>query len=1180
MADDAAALEALLERVGHAMAGDRPGLRRDGKRLRERARKGLPIDRGVSRLTERLEASIARRSARQQAVPVPSYPAELPVVQAKADLFAAIRDHQVVIVCGETGSGKSTQLPKLCLELGRGVDGMIGHTQPRRIAARSLASRIADELAQPMGDTVGYQVRFEDRVSDRTLVKLMTDGILLAETRRDRRLAKYDTLILDEAHERSLNIDFLLGYLKGLLPQRPDLKLIITSATIDPERFAEHFPRHAAGGDAPAPIVTVGGRGFPVETRYRPLSHSLTRTIDEAGREAAEDAAAAWLEDVTESIDLPEGVRRAVDEAMADGPGDVLVFLPTERDILEHARSLRGALSERGEPVEILPLYARLSPREQAKVFQPHKRRRVVLSTNVAETSLTVPGIRYVVDSGLARIGRYAATSGVFRLPIEPVSRASADQRRGRCGREGPGVCFRLFSEDDYLGREEHTPPEIRRSNLAQVILRMASLGLGDVGGFPFLDPPRHAAVRDGYDTLFELGALTRDKQLTAIGERLAEMPIDPRLGRMLIAGHEGRCLAAVLPIVSALAVGEVRLRPPEDPEGADRAHAMFVDERSDFLTLLNVWGFVHRQRLKLSRRGFQHACRDRMLSHTRCREWLELHRQLREQGGELGLRITGDETQSDHELDADAFHLALMTGLVTHVAMRTDAVTYTGVSGRKLRLWPGSVLFKPRPKWIVAAELVETTQLYGRLVAPIRPKWLENVAPHMLSRKYGQAGFDPKTGRTVIAERATLRGLVVVPRRDVPYGKVDPVKARRLFIREALVYARHGDPPAFLRHNLELIAEAAKLEAKTRTKGLVASDDQIEAFYDRHLPEGIDSAGKLEGLLKREGQHRPDLLKMTWDDVLARPLDEQDTGLPDVLELEGLRAPLRYVYDPNAPDDGVTVQVPVAVLGRLNHQRLAWLVPGLLRDKVTELLRTLPKPERRRFVPLPETAAAITPVLRHRFGDGPLPRAVAAALQQVFDKAVNADDFDLDALPANLKMNVEVVDTAAAEADSGAPVVASGRDLRRLWDKLGERAAQALSEIEPHRFHLDGIRTWDFGTLPETVAVRRAGARFEVYPALIDRGDTASLRLFDRKDRATQAHRRGVQRLLAIGLASPIKPHLQRWEGRREVERHAAPWPHAASLMGQLRDAVVARACEAQQPQAVRDGLAFSRVM
>ena len=1176
---EAGALESLVQRFEQAMARDRSGLQQQARKLRARARRNRPIDRGLARLAERLDASVAQREARKQSVPPPLYPADLPVVAAKDELQRAIAEHQVIVVCGETGSGKSTQLPKLCLELGRGIDGMIGHTQPRRIAARSLATRIADELDQPLGDTVGYQVRFEDRTADRTLIKLMTDGILLAETERDRALRRYDTLILDEAHERSLNIDFLLGYLKNLLPERPDLKLILTSATIDPERFAEHF---ASSGGKPAPIVTVGGRGYPVETRYRPLSHSLVQQGESATTESNGDGgvkdeaegeangeASAWFEDVTEDIDLFEGVRRTVDEAMQSGPGDVLVFLPTERDILEHARSLRASL---GESVEVLPLYARLSAKEQRRVFEPHKRRRVVLSTNVAETSLTVPGIRCVVDSGLARIGRYAARAGVFRLPIEPISQASADQRRGRCGREGPGVCIRLYSEDDYLGREPHTLPEIQRSHLADVILKMASLDLGDVKGFPFLDPPKHAAIRDGYDTLFELGALTRNRELTAIGETLAALPIDPRLGRLLIAGHDGRCLSRVLPIAASLAIGDVRLRPPEDPEGADRAHSRFIDERSDFLTLLNVWDFVHGQRLQLSRRGFQHACRDRMLSHTRCREWLELHRQLREQCPQHGLRITSDERQNDYQLDADAFHLALLSGFVTHAATKTDATTYTGASGRKLRLWPGSVLFKKRPKWIVAAEPIETTQLYARLVAPIRPKWIEAVAPQMLSRKYGRAAFDAKSGRTVIAEKATLRGLVVVPRRDVPCGKIDPVKARKLFIREALVQARHPRPPRFLTHNLEQLEEAAKLEAKTRTKGLVAGEDELIDFYDRRLPEDVDSCGKLEGFLKRESHHRPELLRMGWSDVLTRAVDPDNHGLPDELRDNGLRLPLRYKFDPNAEDDGVTATAPVAALPQLDPLRLEWLVPGLLREKVAELLRTLPKAERRRFVPLPQTAVNIEPVLLQRFGRGSLTHAVAEALKEVTGKAVHPGDFEPAHLPANLRMNLEAID------DEEEPIAAD-RDVGQLQHRLADEAEAARRRIEGERYRRDGVKTWNFGPLPESVTIQRGGASFRLYPTLIDESEAAAVRLLVHADAAAIEHRRGVVRLLSLGLAGPLQSHLKRWEEAHRVQRLAATWEHGRELPALLRDALAAQAC-LTDAKPIRDGMAFSRVM
>ncbi len=1081
-----------------------------------------------------------RRERRRQRLPRIELPADLPITAERDRIVAAIREHPVVVICGDTGSGKSTQLPKLCLEAGRGLDGWIGHTQPRRIAARTLAARIAEELSSPLGRDVGFKIRFTDTAPRDAFIKLMTDGILLAETRRDRRLMQYDTLILDEAHERSLNIDFLLGYLHRLMPQRPDLRLIITSATIDPQRFADHFAQRGR----PAPIIEVGGRTYPVEVRYRPVA-------DEQDSDTALDAVVA-----------------AVEELAREGPGDMLVFLPTERDILETARRLRGrrlAGDGPGQETEVLPLYARLSPAEQQRVFAPHQARRIVLATNVAETSLTVPGIRYVIDTGTARISRYSARARVQRLPIEPISQASADQRKGRCGRVGPGVCVRLYAQEDYEQRDAFTAPEILRTNLAQVVLQMEALGLGAVEDFPFVEPPKPATVREGRATLHELRAVDGQGRLTDVGRKLARLPVDPRLGRMILAGDAEHCVREVLVIAAALAAQEPRLRPPEQQQAADEAHAPFRHERSDFLSLLRLWDFYHGLMHKLSRNQLRKACRQNFLSYTRMREWVDVHRQLRELVEEAGLRT---RSPKEPEPSEDAIHRALLSGLLSNIATLTDVNAYTGAGGKKLYLWPGSVLFAKKPKWIFAAELVETTQLYARTAAPLDPAWLEPLAPHLLRRSHAEPHWDRRSAHVQAFERVTLFGLTVVPRRRVNFARVDPVEARRLFIHHALVEQDYDTDAAFFRHNAELIERVERLESKLRRRDLLADQQRRYAFYDARVPEHVADGPTFERWRKEAERNEPRLLFMSESDVLAEPTDDAvERRFPDRVEVGGAELPLDYRLEPGAADDGVTLTTPLALVNQLDAERLSWLIPGRLEEKITAMIRSLPKALRRHFVPAPAAAAKAAEMIE--FGRGRFEDAVAEALGRLAHEPIDPSLFSTDALEPHLRMNVRVVD------DSG-EVLAEGRELAELRAAVGAEAADAFATIGDDDLQRDGMTRWEVGELPATVTARRVGAAVTAYPALVDQNDAVGVRVFDTAERATREHQRGLRRLFAIQTGREL---------RHQVEHHGqwnalclahATLGDAAALRGQLVDRLAERVF-LDDAADVRDPAAFA---
>lgn len=1043
---------------------------------------GLPVRETPEGLRREIERAIARREERAARLPRPSFELDLPVLGKRDEIAAAIEAHQVVIVCGETGSGKTTQLPKICLSLGRGIDGMIGHTQPRRIAARSVAARIAEELRSPLGTDVGYKVRFGDKTSSQTYIKVMTDGILLAETQGDWMLDRYDTLIIDEAHERSLNVDFLLGYLRRLLPRRPDLKVIVTSATIDPDRFAVHF-KDSTG--TPAPVIEVSGRTFPVELRYRPL--------------IAESHADQDGQTFQEHRDLESGVLDAVDELAREGAGDILVFLSGEREIRELAEALR---KHHPPQTEILPLYARLSADEQMRVFRPHPHRRIVLSTNVAETSLTVPGIRYVIDAGEARISRYNSRSKVQRLPIEPISQASANQRSGRCGRVAEGVAIRLYSEQDFGTRERFTDPEIQRANLASVILQMKSLGLGSVEDFPFIDPPDSRQIRDGYETLRELGAMDDRGELTPLGLRLSKMPIDPRLGRMILAAEREGCLEQAIVIAAAMSVQDPRERPMELAEKADAAHQEFRNEDSDFLGVLALWAFIREQERALSGSKFRRMCKERFLSFVRLREWEDIHRQLRTLVLEMGVR------ESNAPDKPDLIHRALLTGLLSSVGRKEEDREYAGCRGLKFVIHPGSGISRRRPGWVMAGELVQTTRLFARMCARINPEWIEELGSHLLKRSHSDPRWDGKKGRVLANEKASLYGLEVVSGRRVDFGRIDAPEARAIFIHQGLVEGEVRTGVPFVRRNRATIEDARGLEARARTRDLLVDSGSLFAFYDARLDPGVHDVPSLERWWTRASREARERLFMSHEDVLRRDAGDVDDELyPERLAGERLELPLSYVYQPGDEEDGVTVTVPLEALGSLDETKIEWLVPGMVREKVLMIVKGLPKQTRRLY-----DASALADRVLASPGRGArrLVEVVREEMQRLTGHPAPPLDEVERALPDYLRMHVRVV-------DGEGEVVASGRDPVALKRDLKDRVRSSLATMASGTFNRDHVASWDFGELPEFVRVERAGVVAEAYPALVDEGERIAIRVLPSVEAASEAMRRALPRLYML---------------------------------------------------------------
>ncbi len=1067
----------------------------DAHRLRRRLDAALRTravadrSRALATLVAALDTAEARLAARRAAVPRITYPAALPVTARRDDIAAAIRDHQVVIVAGETGSGKTTQIPKICLDLGRGVTGMIGHTQPRRLAARTVADRIAEELGTELGDVVGYKVRFTDQVGENTLVKLMTDGILLAELTGDRDLSRYDTLIIDEAHERSLNIDFILGYLTRLLPRRPDLKVVITSATIDTERFAAHFD---------APVVEVSGRSYPVEVRYRPV-------VDPDDPEADPDR------------DEIEAIGDAVAELQREGPGDVLVFLPGEREI----RDTADALAKRNfRNTEILPLYARLTTAEQHRVFAAHSGNRIVLATNVAETSLTVPGIRYVVDTGLARVSRYSRRLKVQRLPIEKVSQASANQRAGRCGRVADGICIRLYAEDDFDARPEFTDPEILRTNLASVILQMIALDLGDLAAFPFVDKPDLRAVGDGLALLNELGALEHGhRTLTAVGRALSTLPVDPRLGRMLVEADRTGCLREVLIITAALSIQDPRERPTEQRQAADARHARFDQDGSDFVAFLKLWEYVQEQRAALTGNRFRKLLREEFLHFLRIREWQDLHGQLRSAARNAGM------TLNDVPADADRIHVAVLSGLLSQVGLReAETREFLGARGAKFMIFPGSPLAKKPPRWVMAAELVETSRLWARTVARIQPEWIEPLAGHLVKRTYSEPHWSRKRAGAVAVERVTLHGVPIVVGRNVDLGRIDPELARELFLRHALVEGDWDTRHAFFAANRALLDDVEELETRARRRDLVVDEDTLFAFYDARVPAEVVSGRHFDTWWKRERRRHPDLLDLTAEFLTTEAAKDLDTSAyPDAVEAGGLTLPLSYAFEPGQETDGITVDVPVAALHQVDPTPFTWQVPGLREDLVTALIKTLPKHLRRLFAPAPDHARAV--LARLQAPDPWTPRTAArrAGARAGPDAQRGDPARRVGARPA------------ARTPDRHVPGARRARPRGRPRHGPGEAAARAGAEGprgagDRRRGHR-GDRADDLvdrhpenRTLPREIGVRRGPHVVTGYPGLVDRGTSVDVRVFPTAAERDPAHRRGVRRLLLLETPSPAR--------------------------------------------------------
>uniref|UniRef100_UPI00257DF521 ATP-dependent RNA helicase HrpA n=1 Tax=Pseudomonas sp. UBA2522 TaxID=1947309 RepID=UPI00257DF521 len=1019
-----------------------------------------------------------------------SYDDSLPIDANRDEIKKALAEHQVLVIAGETGSGKTTQLPKICLELGRGSHGLIAHTQPRRIAARSVAARVAEELGTPLGGLVGYQVRFEDQSDANTLVKLMTDGILLAETQHDRFLERYDTIIVDEAHERSLNIDFLLGYLKTLLHRRPELKLIITSATIDLERFSKHFDN--------APIIEVSGRTFPVETWYRPL----TSEQDEEGNPIEDD------------LTVDQAILATLDElaqherGQGKGPGDVLIFLPGEREIRDAAEILRKAQLRH---TEILPLYARLSPAEQQRIFQPHAGRRVVLATNVAETSLTVPGIRYVIDTGTARISRYSYRAKVQRLPIEAVSQASANQRKGRCGRVEPGICVRLYSEEDFNSRPAFTDPEILRTNLAAVILQMLHLRLGAIDAFPFIEPPDGKAISDGFNLLQELSAVNRENQLTPVGRQLARLPIDPRLGRMLLEGARLGSLQEVLIVTSALSVQDPRERPPERQQAADQAHAQWKDVDSDFAALVNLWRGFEEQRQALTANPLRNWCRKQFLNYLRLREWRDAHRQLALICRELQLTVNKEPC------DYPKLHKAVLSGLLSQIGHKTEDGDYQGARQRRFWVHPSSGIGRKRPQWVMAAELVETTKLYARVVARIEPDWIEPLAGHLIKKNHFEPHWEKKRGQVVAYEQITLYGLILVGRRPVHFGPIDPATSRELFIREALVGGEIQSRAKCLAANKRLLETLDALEAKARRRDILADEETLYAFYEARLPAEIHQTATFDSWYRMGSQKDPNLLIMREEDVLAREASEVTAAqYPDSLQVGQLRLPLTYHFEPNHPRDGVTVRVPAPLLPSLPGERLEWLVPGLLEAKCVALIRNLPKALRKNFVPVPDFVKAA--LARMTFGQGALPQALGHELLRMTGARVPDDAWDesVSLVEGHLRMNIKVV-------DGQGKFLGEGRDLAELTARFAA-ASQAALAVPGDAKSEQPVQAKAFSEVKPTAQQKIAGLSMTVYPALVEDNGTVREGRFSTQAEADFQHRRALQRLLLQQLAEPAK--------------------------------------------------------
>lgn len=1016
----------------------------------------------------------------------------------------------MVIIAGETGSGKTTQIPKICLELGRGVKGYIGHTQPRRLAARSVAERIAHELNTTLGESVGYKVRFSDHVGDNTLVKLMTDGILLAELQQDKLLLQYDTIIIDEAHERSLNIDFILGYLKQLLPKRPDLKVIITSATIDPERFSKHFNQ--------APIIEVSGRTYPVEVRYRPI-----------GGDALDS-----------DKDMTEGIIDAIDELSRESAGDILIFMSGEREIRDTAEALNKLQLRH---TEVLPLFARLSNSEQNRIFQPHTGRRIILATNVAETSLTVPGIKYVIDTGYARISRYSYRTKVQRLPIEPISQASADQRKGRCGRVSDGICIRLYSEDDFISRAQFTDPEILRTNLASVILQMTSIGLGDISGFPFVQAPDKRNIQDGVRLLEELGALqegTDNKgayRLTPMGKQLAQLPIDPRLARMVLEARKYGAVRELMVITSALSIQDPRERPMDKQQASDEKHRRFQDKDSDFLSLLNLWDYLKTQQKELSHSQFRKHCRQEFLNFMRVREWQDVYTQLRQVVKELGFPINSQPA------DFKSIHVALLSGLLSHIGQKdSDKQEFTGARNARFAIYPGSGLFKKPPKWAMVAELVETSRLWGRIAARIEAEWIEPIATHLVKYHYSEPHWSKVQGAVMANEKVTLYGLPIVASRLVNYGKIDPLLCRELFIRHALVEGDWQTRHAFFRENLKLRTEVEELEHKSRRRDILVDDETLFTFYDQRIPQDVISTRHFDKWWKIAQKNSPDLLSFEKSMLIKEDAKRVSAlDYPNYWHQDNLKLRLTYQFEPGTAADGVTVHIPLPILNQVKDEGFDWQIPGIRHELVVALIKSLPKPIRRNFVPAPNYASAflervVTP-------EGELLDKLEKELRRMTGVTVERDSWQLEQVADHLKMTFRVV------GDNN-KTLAEGKDLNQLKARLKDKVQETLSAVADDGIEQQDLHIWSFGDLPQRYEQKRGSYSVKAYPALVDEKNSVGIKLFETETEQQAAMWQGIRRLLLLNIPSPIKYLHEKLPNKAKLGLYFNPYGKVLDLI------------------------------
>ena len=1063
----------------------------------------------AAEIQQQIEQARLRVENRKSAVQNPIvFPESLPVSQRKAEIEKLLSEHQVIVVAGETGSGKTTQLPKMCLELGFGNLGTIGHTQPRRIAARSVAARIAEELQTELGDLVGYKVRFNDQISDNTQIKLMTDGILLAEIQTDRFLNQYSCLIIDEAHERSLNNDFILGYLKQLLPRRPDLKVIITSATIDVERFSKHFNN--------APIIEVSGRTYPVEVRYRPV--------------AEED-----------DQDQLQGILNAVDELQAEGRGDILIFMNGEREIRDTAEALQ---KQNLKHTEILPLFARLSAQEQNKIFHPSGLNRIVLATNVAETSLTVPGIKYVIDPGTARISRYSYRTKVQRLPIEPISQASANQRKGRCGRVSEGICIRLYSEEDFNNRPEFTDPEILRTNLASVILQMTALGLDDIEAFPFVDAPDKRHIQDGVKLLEELGAFEtvqtksgEKRRLTTIGRQLAKFPVDPRLAKMLLSAVDFGSVYEVMIIVSALSIQDPRERPTDKQQASDEKHRRFADKKSDFLAFLNLWNYVQEQQKELTKNQFRRQCQKDFLNYLRIREWQDIYQQIRLAVREMGLPINSERAEYQQ------IHTALLSGLLSHIGLKeVEKQQYLGARNAHFAIFPNSVLFKKQPKWVMAAELVETSKLWGRMVAEIEPEWIEPLAEHLTKKSYSEPRWSKSRGAVIADEKVSLYGVPIVAARPVNYGAIDPRVSREIFIQSALVEGDWNTKHKFFKQNQQLIREVEELEHKSRRRDILVDERTLFEFYDQRIGTGVVSQKHFDTWWKKAEKQDPELLNFERSFLINDDAEQvSKLDFPNFWHQGNLKLKLTYQFEPGTDADGVTVHIPLPLLNQVDMTGFDWLIPGLREELVIALIKSLPKSYRRNFVPAPNYAQAF--LGRAVPLEKPLLDTLIHELRRMTGVSVEAEHWNWEQIPSHLKMTFRVVDENGKK-------IAESMNLDELKFSLKERVQESISAVADDGIEQSGLHIWSFAELPQCYEQKQRGFSVKAFPAIVDEKDAVGIKLFETEFEQAVAMQQGLRRLLLLNVPSPIKYLHEKLPNKAKLGLYFTPFGRVLDLI------------------------------